>query len=96
MTDEKKAKALTVVGLVFLVVLGWFYKQSGHGTNESLMERSVGNSYDPYVHWCHNGGGSWVHRYPQTIGENCFGEAIQTEDIGLAMRGVDVSGGYSQ
>lgn len=92
-----KAQAATIVGAAFLVVLGWFYKQSGGGTKVNLMERSVGNSYDAYAHWCHNGGGNWVHRYPMTIGANCFGEAIQTEDIGLAMRGVDVSGGgYSQ
>lgn len=95
MTPREKAGAALLAGAaVVCVLLGM---RSGHGSELTLMERSVGNSYDPYVHWTHGGGGTWVHRYPQTVGANCLGQAVQNEDLGLSLRGVDVSGGgYSQ
>ena len=76
------------------VIVGLLYSCTlGGQAPLTLVEKSVGNSYDPYIHWTHGGGGTWVHRYPSTIGATCLGQAIQEEDLGLAMRGVDVSGG---
>lgn len=94
MNQKEKAAAVILAGAaVCCVLLGM---RSGKGPQLTLLEQSVGNSYDPYVHWTHGGGGSWVHRYPMTIGANCLGEAVQNEDLSLSMRGVDVNGGNSQ
>jgi len=93
-SDKQQAAAVLLVGAAAIGVL--FYQTTGKKTQVNLMERSVGNTFDAYNHWCHSGGGKWVHKYPTVIGANCLPQAIQEEDLGLAMRGVDISGGYSQ
>jgi hypothetical protein len=76
-------------------VLMWAYA-SGRTPSITVDERSVQNTYSPYAHFLHSSPTAWVRHFPETVGANCLPMPYQNQDIGLAVRGVEVTGGYAQ
>lgn len=92
--DRKKLVTTLVVATA--AVFGYFlYAAGGRTPSVDLSALSVGDSYDPYAFWAHTDGGRPCHLYPDTVGRNVLSRVPQAEDMGLALKGMEVAAGAS-
>jgi hypothetical protein len=80
--------ALIAGGAVAAVAWVW---ANSNTPSVTFDERAVNQSYSPYVHFLHSSPMAWVKHFPDRVGANCLPLIYQNEDIGQAVRGVEIA-----
>jgi hypothetical protein len=70
----------------------WWYASQGQApvARIALADAAVGQSYSPWMFWMHHQMEHMPKNHPSTICPANFAAAVQNEDSGLSLRGLEV------
>jgi hypothetical protein len=67
-----------------------YLNKAGKAPSISLTAQSTSQSFSPFVFWMHQDPMGYFHQFPATVGANCLPQPYATEDMGQALKQVEV------
>lgn len=78
--------------LPILALIVWFVYDRQGVPELTLDQAAAGMSYDPYSHWAHTSGGSYIRHYPDRVAPACLAEVLPNVEGALSTTTTMVDG----